>query len=415
MELSHHSLTLQTSSNSKSSLLCRNSDLLAGDLTFRQLPIFHRGRRIDRESSMVSYVPKTRRSMVVLAKKKTPKKVIENVSEEMNLIASQNMDFAPARRRVRSAFTQVQQQLDHVLFKMAPAGIRTEEWFERNSKGLEIFCKSWLPESDEKIKGILCFCHGYGDTCTFFFEGIAKAIAASGYGVYAVDHPGFGLSEGLHGYIPSFDDLVDNVIERYNIIKERPEAKGLPRFLLGQSMGGAVAIKVHLKQPTAWDGVILVAPMCKIADDVKPAPPVLKVLTLLSNILPKAKLIPEKDLAELMFRDPIKKKMAIYNVISYSDRVRLKTAIEMLNATHDIESQVDKVSSPLLVLHGAADKVTDPLVSKFLYEKASCMDKTLKLYPEGYHCILEGEPDERIFTVLNDIVSWLDSRSPLVV
>lgn len=29
-------------------------------------------------------------------------------------------------------------------------------------------------------------------------------------------------------------------------------------------MGGAVALKVHLKQPHAWDGAILVAPMCKV-------------------------------------------------------------------------------------------------------------------------------------------------------
>jgi len=72
--------------------------------------------------------------------------------------------------------------------------------------------------------------------------------------------------------------------------------------------------------------------------------------------------------------------------------------------------EVLQVSSPLLILHGAADKVTDPLVSQFLYEKASTKDKTLKLYDDGYHCILEGEPDERIFTVLNDIVSWLDYR-----
>lgn len=53
----------------------------------------------------------------------------------------------------------------------------------------------------------------------FRISGIAKHIAASGYGVYAVDHPGFGLSEGLHGYIPSFDHLVDNVIEQYAKIK----------------------------------------------------------------------------------------------------------------------------------------------------------------------------------------------------
>ncbi|XP_059655505.1 caffeoylshikimate esterase [Cornus florida] len=338
---------------------------------------------------------------------------IEGVSDELNAIASQNLDFAPARRRVRLAFTEIQQQLDHCLFKMAPPGIRTEEWYERNSKGVEIFCKSWLPKAGDRIKGAVCFCHGYGDTCTFFFEGIAKQIAASGYGVYGIDHPGFGLSEGLHGYIPNFDYIVDNVIEQYTKIKGRPEVRGLPHFILGQSMGGAVTLKVHLKEPREWDGVILVAPMCKIAEDVTPPEAVVKVITLLSRVIPKAKLVPQKDLAELAFRVLKKREMAPYNVICYNDPTRLKTAVELLKATKDIESQVEKVSAPLLILHGAADKLTDPLVSQFLYEKASSKDKTLKLYEEGYHCILEGEPDDRIFNVLNDITTWLDSRCSL--
>lgn len=59
-------------------------------------------------------------------------------------------------------------------------------------------------------------CVMYGE---FGISGIAKRIAASGYGIYALDHPGFGLSDGLHGYIPSFDQLVDNVIENYTKIK----------------------------------------------------------------------------------------------------------------------------------------------------------------------------------------------------
>ena len=54
--------------------------------------------------------------------------------------------------------------------------------------------------------------------------------------------------------------------------------------------------------------------------------------------------------------------------------------------------------------------VTDPQVSKFLYEKASTKDKTLKLYDGSYHSILEGEPDDRISTAINDIISWLDSH-----
>ncbi|XP_010263976.1 PREDICTED: caffeoylshikimate esterase-like isoform X1 [Nelumbo nucifera] len=393
-------LSLSLYQSSSLSLFRRNSDHLIGATRIRQMPIFLR-RPMSGQSTVLA---------PIVAKKKSE---IEGLSEEMNSIASQNLDFAPARRWVRSAFSDVQQKLDHVLFKTAPPGIRTEEWYEQNSRGLEIFCKSWLPKEGVPIKGDICFCHGYGDTCTFFFEGIAKRIAASGYGVYAMDYPGFGLSEGLHGYIANFDELVDDVIEQYRNIKGRPELNGLPRFILGQSMGGAVTLKVHLKQPDEWDGIVLVAPMCKIAEDVTPPAAVLKILTLASEVIPEAKLFPQKDLAELAFRDARKRKMAAYNVIAYSDQMRLKTAVELLKATKDVESQVEKVSSPLLVLHGAADKVTDPLVSKFLYEKASSKDKTLKLYEEGFHSILEGEPDDRILKVLDDIISWLDSRCAL--
>ncbi|KAK7269770.1 hypothetical protein RIF29_22505 [Crotalaria pallida] len=345
--------------------------------------------------------------VIVTAKKKSN---IEGVSIELNAIASQNLDFAPSRRRVRSAFTHLHQHLDHYLFKTAPAGIITQEWYERNSRGLEIFCKSWMPEPGVPMKATLCFCHGYGSTCTFFFEGIAKRIAACGYGVYAMDYPGFGLSEGLHGYIPSFDDLVDDVIEHYNRVKARPEVSELPRFILGQSMGGAIALKAHLKEPDDWDGVILVAPMCKIAEGMLPSTAILNVLNLLSKVVPKAKLFPHKDLSELTYREPGKRKLAVYNVVSYDDNTRLRTGMELLKATQDIESQLHKVSAPLLILHGAADKVTDPLVSQFLYEKACSKDKTLKIYEGGYHGILEGEPDDRIFAIHNDIISWLDLR-----
>ncbi|KAJ8548298.1 hypothetical protein K7X08_030767 [Anisodus acutangulus] len=222
-------------------------------------------------------------------------------SEALNEIASQNLDHAPARRRI------------------APADIRLEEY-----------------------------------------------IAAAGYAVYAIDHPRFGLSDGLHGYIPEFDGIVDNVNEQYVKIKGRPEVRGLPRFIFGQSMGGAISLKALLKEPREWDGIVLVAPMCKI--------------------------VPTKDLVELAIREFKKRKMAPYNVISYSNKTHVKTAVELLNATKYIESQVEKVASPMLILHGEDDKVTDPRVSRYLYENASSSDKTLKLYEGGYHCILKVNP-----------------------
>ena len=47
-------------------------------------------------------------------------------------------------------------------------------------------------------------------------------------------------------------------------LSRKSEFCGLPSFLFGQSMGGAVALKMHLKQPSSWDGAVLLAPMCKV-------------------------------------------------------------------------------------------------------------------------------------------------------
>ncbi|KAF5798696.1 putative 2-acylglycerol O-acyltransferase [Helianthus annuus] len=335
---------------------------------------------------------------------------VEELTGELQEILNANMDDVKQRRRAREAFKDIQLTVDHVLFKTKYDGLKTKESYEVNSKGVEIFSKSWLPETGSP-KAVICFCHGYGDTCTYFFEGIARKFASSGYGVLAMDFPGFGLSEGLHGYIPSFDGLVDDVIEHYSKIKENPELRDLPRFLLGESMGGAVAIKMHLKQPEFWNGAVLVAPMCKIADDVVPPWAVKTFLIGVAKVLPKYKLVPQKDLGDMAFRDPKKKPLTSYNVIAYKDRPRLGTAMELLNTTQDIENQLEKISLPLLILHGKADIVTDPSVSKTLYEKAKSSDKKLNLYDGCCHALLEGETDDIILSVFNDIISWLDKHS----
>ncbi|KAI3808459.1 hypothetical protein L1987_24410 [Smallanthus sonchifolius] len=335
---------------------------------------------------------------------------VDELTPELREILNADMDDVQQRRRAREAFKDIQLNIDHLLFKTKYDGLRTKESYEVNSKGLDIFTKSWLPETSSP-KAVICYCHGYGDTCTFFFEGVARKFASSGYGVLAMDFPGFGLSEGLHGYIRSFDGLVDDVIEHYSKIKDNPELRDLPRFLMGESMGGAVALKVHLKQPDFWHGAVLVAPMCKIADDVVPPWAVKQFLIGLAKVLPKYKLVPQKDLGDMAFRDPKKKPLTSYNVIAYKDRPRLGTAMELLNTTQDIENQLENISLPLLILHGKADIVTDPSVSKALYEKARSSDKKLNLYDDGCHALLEGEPDDVILRVFNDIITWLDEHS----
>lgn len=45
---------------------------------------------------------------------------------------------------------------------------------------------------------------------------------------------------------------------------EMKENKKKMRILLGESMGGAMALLLHRRKPDFWDGAVLVAPMCKV-------------------------------------------------------------------------------------------------------------------------------------------------------
>ena len=57
---------------------------------------------------------------------------------------------------------------------------------------------------------------------------------------------------------------------------------------------------------------------------------------------------------------------------------------------------------PFFILHCEADTVTDPEVSRALYERAASTDKTIKLYPGMWHGLTAGEPDENVELVFSE-------------
>lgn len=49
-------------------------------------------------------------------------------------------------------------------------------------------------------------------------------------------------------------------------ISGKEEYRDKKRFMYGESMGGAVALLIHKKDPAFWHGAVLVAPMCKVME-----------------------------------------------------------------------------------------------------------------------------------------------------
>ncbi|WJX13681.1 acylglycerol lipase [Trifolium repens] len=240
---------------------------------------------------------------------------------------------------------------------------------------------------------------------------IGEKLASAGYAVFGMDYEGHGRSAGVRCYITKFDNVVNDCSSFYKSICELQEYKRKAKFLYGESMGGAVSLLLHKKDPSFWDGAVLVAPMCKISEKVKPHPVFVTFLSGLEEIFPKWKIVPTKDVINSAFKDHTKRETIRKNKLIYQDKPRLKTALELLRTSLSVETSLHQVTLPFLVLHGEEDTVTDPDVSKALYDKASSVDKTMKLYPGMWHGLTSGEPDENIKLVFGDIISWLDERA----
>ncbi|KAF5187853.1 Alpha/beta-Hydrolases superfamily protein [Thalictrum thalictroides] len=247
--------------------------------------------------------------------------------------------------------------------------------------------------------------------CSSYMRGCATRLASAGFGVIGIDYEGHGRSRGSRCYIKKFDYIVNDCNNFFKSVCEQEEYKGKARFLYGESMGGAVSLLVHKKDPTFWNGAVLVAPMCKISEKVKPHPMVVNLLTRVEDVIPKWKIVPTKDVIDAAFKDPTKREEVRTNKLIYQDKPRLKTALEMLRTSMSLEDSLHEVTLPFFVLHGEADIVTDPGVSQALYEQAGSTDKTIKLYPGMWHALTSGEPDHNIEIVFADIIAWLDKRS----
>ncbi|KAG9452706.1 hypothetical protein H6P81_005610 [Aristolochia fimbriata] len=151
--------------------------------------------------------------------------------------------------------------------------------------------------------------------------------------------------------------------------------------------------------------------MCRISDKVKPRWPLPEILTLVAKFFPTLPIVPTADLLDKSVKVPHKKIIAAQNPLRYRGKPRLGTVVELLRVTNYLSTKLTDVSLPFLVLHGSEDVVTDPDVSRALYEEAKSQDKTIKIYPGMMHSLLFGETDENVALVRADILSWLNQRS----
>ncbi|KAJ6955984.1 hypothetical protein NC652_007170 [Populus alba x Populus x berolinensis] len=286
-----------------------------------------------------------------------------------------------------------------------------QEGYIRSSRGVQLFTCRWLPSDSSSPRALVFLCHGYGMECSGFMRECGIRLARAGYAVFGIDYEGHGRSAGSRCYIKKFENIVNDCHDFFKSVCAEKDYRYKGRFLYGESMGGAVALLLHKKEPLFYHGAVLVAPMCKISEKLKPHPVVVNILTGLEDLIPKWKIVPTKDVIDSACKDPLKREEIRNNKLIYQDKPRLKTALEMLRTSMRVEESLKQVTLPFVVLHGDADTVTDPEISKALYDRASSEDKTMKMYPGMWHALTAGETDENVAVVFADIIAWLDEHT----
>ena len=230
-------------------------------------------------------------------------------------------------------------------------------------------------------------------------------MAELGYAVYAIDVRGFGAwMENKGKERVDFDLCLNDVRTTLKVV--RRAHPGVPVFLLGESMGGAIALRVTSLYPELVDGLVSSVPS---GDRFKQGKTSLKVaLSYLSNknkdinigegVVSQA--TQKEEVRKAWLEDPLARvKMSPKELLQFQN---------FMNGNHDCAKNIEK--TPVLIVQGCQDKLVRPEGTVELFNHLSTTDRQIVLIPSAEHLIFEENQftDQEIATVN----SWISARLP---
>jgi len=103
----------------------------------------------------------------------------------------------------------------------------------------------WLPvKAGVPVKGTVLHLHGNGGNLAWHLAG-SYWLPEQGYQVLMLDYRGYGASEGE----PSLPAVYADIEAAFSWLQQSPEVQGKPLVLLGQSLGGAMAVHYLAEHP----------------------------------------------------------------------------------------------------------------------------------------------------------------------
>ncbi|QIK37872.1 alpha/beta hydrolase [Caldichromatium japonicum] len=262
--------------------------------------------------------------------------------------------------------------------------------------GYRLPLRAWSPVG--RAQAVVLGLHGFNDYRRAFEE-IGEYLAVRGIALYAYDQRGFGETAGAGDWF-GVERLSRDAHLAARLIREHHP--GVPLYLFGESMGGAVVLLTLAQYPdTPVDGAVLMAPavwgratMSWIQRGM---------LWLVAHTIPQVRLTGRDLNIRATDNDAAIKKLR-------ADPWVIKDArVEVLWGLTDLMDQAlttpPPARLPVLILYGAQDQIIPKYPTcRWLAIRPEVAVHRLVIYPRGWHMLtrdLQGE------TVLADLAAWL--------
>jgi lysophospholipase len=236
-------------------------------------------------------------------------------------------------------------------------------------------------------RGDVVIAHGYAEH-SGRYDTVATHLVDAGLTVWALDHRGHGRSTGERGDIGSWDLAVADL----DLLVDVAAAEGRAVFLLGHSMGGAIALAYAEAHQDRLAGLSLSAPAIVI-------PPEMLALAELEEIpaLPLADAVSsDPDVVQAYKDDPL-------NYLGAPPRNLLR----VMGSVEGLIAGLPGITLPVQVMQGSSDFLIPVDALRTVVAGVSSADLTARVWPGLFHEIYNEQTKD---AVVGELVDWINGR-----
>ncbi|CAN5463682.1 hypothetical protein BH10CYA1_BH10CYA1_46740 [soil metagenome] len=277
-----------------------------------------------------------------------------------------------------------------------------DNWFKERvgrekAPGLAFF------DPTQPLKGLIVTIHGLG-LYSGAYQAFGERIQKEGYGLISFDVRGFGSYR--NDEVTQKLDLQAAVTDIQRILREmRSDYPEISIVLLGESMGGAIALRIAAESPNLIDAVISSVPSGSRYQAKKTAFKVaLKFLNQKHEQFDVGTAVVEQATADMDLRDMWEGDSQMRMKLSPAELVNFQN---FMGENVKAAAKINK--TPVIIFQGFSDNLVKPMGTLAIYQAIPTKDKDMVFIGRAEHLIFEeGQFDE---TVFRGVLEWINRHA----